>query len=66
MVRLAVVIYILAATVFAGSAVIAVLSMGMMAAWQIAGAFCAGLVVALPVSLLVARNIYNALNSRQV
>lgn len=66
MVRLAVVIYILAATVFAGSAVIAVLSMRMMAAWQIAGAFGLGLVVALPVALLVARNIYNAMNSRQV
>ena len=64
MVRLAVVIYILAATVLSGSAVVAVLTMNMMAAWQIAGAFVAGLVVALPVAILVARNIYNALNGR--
>lgn len=66
MIRLAAVIYILTATVFAGSAVIAVLTMRMMTSAQIAGAFGAGLLLAAPVAYLVARNIYNALNSRSV
>lgn len=66
MLRLAAVIYILTATVFAGSAVIAVLTMKMMAPMQITGAFVGGLVLALPVALLVARNIYNALQGRGV
>lgn len=62
MVRLALVMYILTATVFSGSAVIAVLTMKMMEPMQIVGAFAVGLVAALPVSLLVARNLYNAFN----
>ncbi len=66
MIRLAAVLYILTATVFAGSAVIAVLTMRMMAPAQIGGAFLAGLVLAAPVAFLVARNVYNALNSRSV
>ncbi len=66
MVRLAAVLYILTATVFAGSAVIAVLTMRLMAPAQIGGAFLAGLVLAMPVAVLVARSIYNALNSRGV
>lgn len=66
MIRLAVVIYILTATVFAGSAVIAVLTMNLLKPAQIGGAFGAGLLLAAPVALLVARNIYNALNSRSV
>lgn len=64
MVRLAAVLYILTATVFAGSAVIAVLSMRMMEPMQIAGAFAAGLVLALPVAVLVARNVYSAFKNR--
>ena len=64
MVRLAAVLYILTATVFAGSAVIAVLTLRMMQPVQIAGAFAAGLVLALPVSVLVARNVYTAFKSR--
>ncbi|MBB4064520.1 hypothetical protein [Gellertiella hungarica] len=66
MIRLAAVLYILTATVFAGSAVIAVLTMHLMAPAQIGGAFLAGLVLAAPVSVLVARNIYNALNGRGI
>lgn len=64
MIRLAIVMYILTATVFAGSAVIAVLSLKMMEPMQIVGAFAIGMVAALPVSLLVARNVYNAFNGR--
>lgn len=66
MVRLAAVLYILTATVFAGSAVIAVLTMRLLEPVQIAGAFGAGLVLAAPVAYLVARNVYNALNSRSI
>lgn len=66
MVRLAAVLYILTATVFAGSAVIAVLTMHLLAPAQIGGAFLGGLLLAAPVAILVARNIYNALNSRSV
>lgn len=65
MFRLAIVIYILAATVFAGSAVISVLSLRMLEPAQIVGAFLVGMVVALPVSILVARNIYNAMNNHR-
>jgi ABC-type multidrug transport system permease subunit len=66
MIRLAAVLYILTATVFAGSAVVAVLTLQRMTPIEILAAFALGLVLALPVALLVARNVYNAFNSREL
>ncbi len=61
MFRLSAVLYILVATVLAGAAVTAVLSLGMMQRWQIAGAFAAGVVLALPVAAVLGKKIYTAL-----
>jgi uncharacterized membrane protein YhaH (DUF805 family) len=61
MLRLAAVLYILVASATGGAAVIAVLTLDMRQGWQIAAAFCAGLVVAVPIAALLARRIYNAL-----
>ncbi|WP_246701768.1 hypothetical protein [Rhizobium terricola] len=63
MLRLSAVLYILVATVLGGGAVTAVLSMRMMEAWQIAGAFAAGCVVALPIAAVLGRKMYNAMKS---
>ncbi len=63
MLRLSAVLYILVATVLAGGAVTAVLAMNMMEAWQIAGAFGAGCLVALPIAVILGRKMYNAMNS---
>ncbi|PPJ47390.1 hypothetical protein C0075_17710 [Rhizobium sp. KAs_5_22] len=63
MLRLSAVLYILVATVLAGGAVTAVLAMNMMERWQIAGAFAAGCVVALPISAILGRKMYNAMKS---
>lgn len=57
MFRLAVMIYVLAGTALAGSAVIAVLTMNMVSAWEISAAAVAGAVVAIPVSWLIAKQI---------
>ena len=57
MFRLAAMIYVLAATALSGSAVIAVLSMHMVSAWEIGSAFVAGALVALPVAWLIAKQI---------
>ena len=62
MLRLAAVIYVLVATVMAGSAVTAVLALRFSEGWQIAGAFAAGLVLAVPVALVLGRKIYTAIN----
>ncbi|KQW31281.1 hypothetical protein ASE36_03170 [Rhizobium sp. Root274] len=61
MLRLAAVLYILVASAVAGAAVIAVLTLDMRQGWQIASAFGAGLVIALPIAAVLARRIYNAL-----
>ncbi|MCL6706352.1 hypothetical protein M8R20_05020 [Pseudomonas sp. R2.Fl] len=66
MVRLAAVLYILAATVLAGAAVTAVLAMDMMEAWQIAAAFAAGCVLALPLAYILARKIYATMKTSAV
>lgn len=58
MLRLAAMLYSLIATAVAGSAVIAVLSAGMVSVGAIVSAAAAGAVVALPVSWLVARKLY--------
>ncbi|MHA7970162.1 hypothetical protein [Rhizobium sp. CAU 1783] len=62
MLRLSAVLYILVATVLGGAAVTAVLSMRMMEPWQIAGAFAAGLLVALPIAAILGSKIYKAIN----
>ncbi len=62
MFRLAAVLYVLVATVLGGSAVIAVMASGFMRGWHIAGAFGAGLVVALPISFILGKKMYTALN----
>ena len=64
MFRLAAMLYVLVATALGGAAVIAVLSLQMMERWQIAGAFAAGCVLALPASYLLAMKIYAAINNR--
>ncbi|MCX8998536.1 hypothetical protein NOF55_15580 [Rhizobiaceae bacterium BDR2-2] len=61
MLRLAAVIYVLVATVLAGSAVTAMLALKLSEGWQIAAAFAVGLVVAAPVALLLGRKIYTAI-----
>ncbi|MDA7965656.1 hypothetical protein [Ruegeria sp.] len=58
MLRLASILYSLIATAMAGTAVIAVLSAGMVSAMAILAAAGAGAVVAAPVSWLVARRLY--------
>lgn len=55
--RLMMILYSMIATALAGSAVIAVLSMGFDTLWPIVGAAAVGAAVALPVSWLVAREI---------
>lgn len=62
MIRLAVILYILTATVFAGTGVIAVLTVHMIEPREIASAFAIGLLVALPVAWLVARNLYSSMH----
>lgn len=66
MVRLAAVLYILAATVLAGAAVTAVLAMNLMQAWQIAAAFGAGCVLALPIAYILARKIYATIKTSAI
>lgn len=63
MLRLAAVIYVLVATVLAGSAVTAVLAFGAREGWQIAAAFAVGLVAALPAALVFGKRIYTALDT---
>jgi hypothetical protein len=55
--RLTMILYSMIATALAGSAVIAVLTMGYDTLWPIVGAAAAGAAVALPVSWVVAREI---------
>lgn len=55
--RLTMILYSIIGTSLAGSAVIAVLTMGYVALWPILGAAAVGAVVALPISWLVAREI---------
>ncbi|SMC96506.1 hypothetical protein [Rhizobium sp. RU36D] len=66
MLRLAAVLYILVAAAAAGAAVTAVLSLRLLEGWQIAGAFLAGCVVALPIAYVLARKIYAAIAPRSV
>ena len=61
MLRLTAVLYILVASALGGAAVIAVLSLDLRQGWQIAAAFGAGLVLALPVSAVLGKKIYTAL-----
>ncbi len=55
--RLMMILYSMIATAMAGSAVIAVLTMGYGTLWPIVGAAASGAVLALPVSWFVAREI---------
>jgi hypothetical protein len=64
MFRLAAMVYVLAATVLAGVAVTALLSMKMMEGWQIASAAIGGAVVALPVAWIVGKQIYTSIAPR--
>lgn len=57
MFRLAAVLYILVASALAGAAVAAVLSLGLIEAWQVGTAFVAGCLLAVPVALILARRI---------
>ncbi|MBO3759259.1 hypothetical protein J5J10_11925 [Ciceribacter sp. L1K23] len=63
MFRLAAVLYILVATALAGASVTTVLSLRMMEPWQIAGAFAAGCVIALPIAWVLARKISATMKS---
>ncbi|WP_164659821.1 hypothetical protein [Tropicibacter sp. Alg240-R139] len=58
MFRLASMLYTLVATAISGSAVIAVLTAGMVTVPAIVGAAAIGAVVAAPVSWLIARRLY--------
>jgi len=58
MMRLAALLYSLIATALAGTAVIAVLTAGMVSTLAIVGAAAVGAVAALPASWLVARRLY--------
>lgn len=64
MLRLAMLLYALTATIFAATGVIATLTVADDDAPHLATAFALGLVIALPVSWLVARNIHQSLNGR--
>ncbi|MBV2187576.1 MAG: hypothetical protein KUL88_23925 [Rhizobium sp.] len=66
MLRLSAVLYILVATVLAGGSVTAILAMKMMERWQIAGAFAAGCIVALPIAAILGRKIYNVMKSPSI
>jgi len=57
MFRLAAVLYILVASALAGAAVAAILSLGLIEAWQVGAAFVAGCLLAVPVALILARRI---------
>lgn len=59
MMRLASILYSLISTALAGTAVIAVLTAGMVSLKAILAAAVAGFVVAAPVSWMVARRLYN-------
>lgn len=61
MLGLTAVLYILVASALGGAAVITVLSLDLVQGWHIAGAFLGGCLVALPVSILLGRKIYTAL-----
>lgn len=63
MLRLTAVLYILVASAMGGAAVTVVLALRMMEPWQIAGAFAAGCLLALPVSAILGRKIYNAMKT---
>lgn len=63
MLRLVAVIYVLVSTVVGGVFVTALLAMNMMDGWKIAAAFVAGMVVALPISYVVGKKIYTAVNA---
>lgn len=58
MMRLAALLYSLIATALAGTAVIAVLTAGMVSTLAIVGAAAVGAVAALPASWLVAKRLY--------
>lgn len=60
MIRLAATLYSLIATALAGSAVIAVLSIGMVSVAAIVSAAAVGAVVAAPASWLVAKRLYQS------
>lgn len=64
MFRLAAVLWVLIATVLAGSAVTALLSLNMLDAKQIAGAAVAGAVIAAPIAWMLGKKIYSALNGK--
>ena len=55
--RLMMILYSMIGTAMAGSAVVLVLTLGQVAVWPIVGSAAVGALLALPVSLLVARQI---------
>jgi hypothetical protein len=55
--RLMMVLYSMIGTALAGSAVVAVLTLGYVTLWPIVGAAAVGAVAALPISWMVARQI---------
>jgi len=60
MIRLAAVLYVLIFTVLAGVGVTALLSMNLFVASQIVWVALASLIVALPITWVVARQVFNA------
>ncbi len=62
MFRLAAILWVLIATVLAGSAVTALLTLNMMEPVQIAGGAIAGALVAIPVAWIIGKNVYMAVN----
>ncbi len=62
MFRLAAILWVLIATVLAGSAVTALLTLNMMEPVQIAGGAIAGALVAIPVAWIVGKSVYRAVN----
>lgn len=66
MLHLAIRIYAVTATIFAGTGVIAMVMVAAVDPLDIAAAFAIGVLVALPVAWLVARNIHQSLNGPRV
>ena len=64
MFRLAAVLWVLVATVLAGSVVTALLTLNLMEPIQIAGGALVGALVAIPIAWIVGKRIYTTMNGR--
>lgn len=60
MVRLALILHIFIGSTFAGSAIIAALVMGLDTLYPIVISALAGFILSMPVSYMIARNLYDA------